>query len=78
MGALDLPPPSIKRWTPTRKLAVIRAVQTGSLSVEEVLNRWPDLSVEELASWQQRLAAFGVRGLRTVHLQTYPRKGRNS
>src|SRR5215472_16355839 len=62
-----LPLPSIytRRWTSRRKAAVVNAVAAGAITLQEACARW-QLSPEELAAWQQALAAAGVAGLRAT------------
>ena len=69
-GAVDLPPASTKRWVIRRKAAVVSAVRTGMISLEEACARY-HLSVEEFLSWQRMIDRHGVRGLRTTRLQEY-------
>jgi transposase-like protein len=53
-----------------RKAAVVEAVLSGVISVEEVCRRY-DLSVEEFLSWHYTMKMHGIRGLRTTMLQRY-------
>ncbi len=69
-SAVDLPPASTKRWVIRRKAAVVSAVRTGVISLEEACARY-HLSVEEFLSWQRMIDRHGVRGLRTTRLQEY-------
>ena len=69
-GAIDLPPAGTKRWVIRRKAAVVSAVRTGMISLEEACARY-HLSVEEFLSWQRMIDRHGVRGLRTTRLQDY-------
>jgi hypothetical protein len=66
----ELPPPDTGRWTVRRKAAVVEAVLSGVISVEEVCRRY-DLSVEEFLSWHYTMKMHGIRGLRTTMLQRY-------
>jgi transposase-like protein len=66
----ELPPPSTGRWTVRRKAAVVEAVLSGVISVEEVCRRY-DLSVEEFLSWHNTMKMHGIRGLHTTMLQRY-------
>ena len=36
----DLPPPNTTRWVVRRKAAVVTAVRSGRISLEEALRRW--------------------------------------
>jgi Protein of unknown function (DUF1153) len=66
----DLPPPNTNRWTAKRKLAVLEAIKTGTISLEEAGSRYA-LSEEELDSWSRMAGLFGPLGLRTTKLQEY-------
>lgn len=70
----ELPPPNTKRWVIRRKAAVVSAVRSGMLTMEEACERY-NLSHEELLSWQQLIEDHGVRGLRTTRLQQYRSSG---
>jgi len=61
----ELPAAATRRWTPRRKAAVAAAIRAGVITPEEACARWR-LSPEELAGWQDALAAAGVRGLRAT------------
>ncbi len=69
-GFDDLPPPDTKRWVIRRKAAVVAAVRTGAITLEEACNRY-HLSVEEFLSWQRLIDRHGLRGLRITRLQEY-------
>lgn len=69
-GLAALPPPGTKRWVIRRKAAVVNAVRTGLLSLDEACQRY-HLSVEEFLSWQRLIEKHGVRGLRATRLQDY-------
>jgi hypothetical protein len=69
-GLDDLPPPDTKRWVIRRKAAVVAAVRTGAITLEEACNRY-HLSVEEFLSWQRLIDRHGLRGLRITRLQEY-------
>ena len=56
------------RWTPTRKAALCRSINTGATTVLAALEQH-DLSVGELSSWLERYAAHGVDGLAVKKLQ---------
>ena len=56
-----LPPPDT-RWVARRKAQVVKAVQTGLLSLDEALARYR-LTIEEFASWQRALYRDGLEGL---------------
>jgi hypothetical protein len=67
---LALPPADTKRWSPSRKAAVIAATRTGIISREEVCTRYM-MSDEELVAWERAFDQNGVPGLRTTRLQCY-------
>jgi hypothetical protein len=69
-GLAALPPSGTKRWVIRRKAAVVNAVRTGLLSLDEACQRY-HLSVEEFLSWQRLIEKHGVRGLRATRLQDY-------
>jgi len=45
----DLPPPNTTRWTIRRKAAVVVAVRSGTITMEEALHRY-QLTEEEFLS----------------------------
>ena len=67
---LILPPTDIKRWSPSRKAAIVAATRAGVISREEACARYL-LSEEELTAWERALDQNGVPGLRTTRLQSY-------
>lgn len=69
-SAIDLPPADTKRWSPSRKAAVVAAARAGLISREEACARYL-LSDEELVSWEKALDRNGVPGLRTTRQQSY-------
>ena len=66
----DLPPPNTTRWTIRRKAAVVVAVRSGKIAMEEALRRY-QLSEEEFLSWQRAFETHGLAGLRTTRAQQY-------
>jgi Protein of unknown function (DUF1153) len=68
----DLPPPNTTRWVARRKAAVVTAVRSGRITMEEALRRY-QLSEEEFLSWQRALETYGLAGLRASHVQQYRR-----
>ena len=58
-----LPPPDTSRWVASRKAQVVAAVQSGLMTIEEVMRRY-NLSLEEFYSWQRAMDRAGVSGLR--------------
>jgi hypothetical protein len=65
-----LPPPATKRWVVRRKAAVVAAVSSGEITLEEAC-RWYQLSEEEFLSWQRAFEIHGLAGLRTTRTQQY-------
>jgi hypothetical protein len=70
----DLPPPNIKRWVVRRKAAVVAAVRSGEITLEEACRRY-QLSAEEFSSWQRAFESHGLPGLRATRLQGTARMG---
>ena len=64
----DLPPPDTTRWVASRKAQVVAAVDSGMLTIEQVLRRY-NLTLEELTGWQHAMARAGVSGLRVAWVQ---------
>ena len=60
---IRLPPANPKHWVPTHKAAVVNAVNTGVLTLDEACQRY-GLTVEEFRSWQHGLKRQGMAGLR--------------
>ena len=67
---ITLPPADTKRWSPSRKAAVVAAARAGLISRDEVCARYM-MSDEELAAWETAYDQNGVPGLRTTRLQCY-------
>jgi hypothetical protein len=65
-----LPPADTKRWSPSRKAAVMAAARAGLISREEVCARYA-MSDEEFTEWERAFDQNGVPGLRTTRLQSY-------
>jgi transposase-like protein len=76
--AVELPPRDTKRWTARRKAAVVEAVHSGMITIEEVCRRYA-LSVEEFLSWHNTIQRHGVQGLQITKLRNYryapPKRG---
>jgi transposase-like protein len=69
-GPDQLPPPDTKRWTAQRKAAVVEAVRSGVVAIEEICRRY-DVTAEEFLSWHNTMLRHGVWGLYTTALQKY-------
>lgn len=67
---VDLPPPDTQRWVVRRKAAVVAAVRSGAITIEDACQRY-GLSEEEFLSWQRAFDAHGLPGLRATRLQSY-------
>ena len=59
----QLPPANTRRWVVRRKAAVVAAVQSGKITLEEACQRY-QLTEEEFRSWQRAYEAHGLPGLR--------------
>jgi transposase-like protein len=66
----SLPPADTRRWVVRRKAAVVAAVQSGKITLEEACRRY-NLSEEEFRGWQRAFEAHGLPGLRATRLQQY-------
>ena len=73
----SLPPPNTKRWVVRRKAAVVAAVRSGGITIEEACRVY-QLSEEELRSWERAFETHGLAGLRATRVQQYrrPRRAR--
>jgi len=63
----ELPDPNTRRWTVRRKAAVVQAVRSGLLTVEQTAERYR-LSPEELRAWERGFDRRGLKGLRATQL----------
>ena len=68
--AVDLPSPGIRRWVARRKAAVVAAVHSGAIGLDEACRRF-ELSEEEFHAWERGIESHGVAGLRVTRLQIY-------
>jgi transposase-like protein len=66
----SLPHPNTKRWVVRRKAAVVAAVRSGAITIQEACRLY-QLSEEELLSWQRAFEIHGLVGLRTTRIQQY-------
>ena len=66
----ELPHPNIKRWSIRRKAAVVAAVRSGGITIEEACRVY-QLSVEEFLIWQRAFETHGLAGLRVTRIQQY-------
>ena len=67
-----LPPPNTRRWVVRRMAAVVIAVQTGVITVEQACQVY-QLTEEEFLSWKHAFEAYGFAGLSTTRIQQYRR-----
>lgn len=63
-----LPPADTSRWVAHRKAQIVSAVESGLMTIDEVIELY-GLSIEEFASWQRAMDRAGVAGLRICWLQ---------
>ena len=63
-----LPPADTSRWVASRKAQVVAAVESGLMTIDEVMLRYR-LSLEEFYSWQRAMDRAGVSGLRVAWSQ---------
>jgi hypothetical protein len=68
------PPDNTRRWVVRRKAAVVAAVRSGELTLEQACRRY-QLSEEEFRSWERVFDTHGLYGLRTTRTQQYRRPG---
>ncbi len=68
----QLPHPDTKRWVIRRKAAVVAAVRSGGITLEEACRVY-QLSKEELLSWDRAFELHGLAGLRVTRIQQYRR-----
>ena len=59
-----------QRWTVRRKAAVIEAIRSGWLRIEDACRLYR-LSVDEFLAWERDIDRFGMHGLRSTRLQIY-------
>ena len=64
----ELPSSNTQRWVAGRKGAVVAAVSSGMLTLEEACRRY-HMSEEELSAWQCAFKNYGILGLRAGSLQ---------
>lgn len=73
----ELPPPNTRRWVARRKAAVVAAVSSGVITVEEVCRRY-QMSEEELFAWQRAFEEYGLLGLYAGRVQQHRGAGRSN
>jgi hypothetical protein len=60
---IELPSPDLRFWVPRHKAAVVAAVRSGLLTIDEACRRYM-LSEEEFQSWKVTIDQYGIVGLR--------------
>jgi transposase-like protein len=65
-----LPSPNTKRWVARRKAAVVAAVSSGMITLEEACRRY-QMSEEEFFAWQRAFETFGLLGLRASRVRQH-------
>jgi transposase-like protein len=68
----QLPHPNTKRWIVRRKAAVVAAVRSGGITLEEACRVY-QLSEEEFRSWDRAFERYGLAGLHATRIQRYRR-----
>ena len=68
-----LPPPNTRRWVIRRKAAVLVAVSSGIITVEQACKVY-QLTEEELLSWKHAFEAHGLAGLRATRFRPFRRR----
>jgi len=63
--SIELPSPDLRFWVPRHKAAVVAAVRSGILSINEACERYM-LSEEEFQSWKATIDENGIVGLRVT------------
>ena len=66
----ELPSPNTRRWVARRKAAVVAAVSSGTITLEEACRRY-QMSEEEFFAWQRAFETFGLLGLRASRVQQH-------
>src|SRR6516162_4340852 len=70
----ELPPPNTRRWVPRRKAAVVAAVSSGLITIEEACRRY-HMSEEEFIAWRCAFENFGINGLSAGRIQQQRGRG---
>jgi transposase-like protein len=64
----ELPPLNTRRWVARRKAAVVAAVLSGMITLEEACRRY-QMSEEEFFAWRRAFENYGIPGLRAGCVQ---------
>ena len=60
------------RWTPNRKIELVKAVRENVISVEAAIAKY-HLTLEEFSRWMTLFELHGANGLRVTRTQNYNR-----
>ena len=71
-GETELPALNTRRWTIRRKAALLEALHSGALTLDQALERYA-LSVEEIRAWERQVERHGLYGLQATRVQIYRR-----
>ena len=66
----ELPPANTRRWVARRKAAVVAAVSSGMLTIEEACRRY-QISEKEFSAWQRAFERYVIVGLRASYAQQH-------
>jgi transposase-like protein len=66
----ELPSPNTRRWVARRKAAVVAAVSSGRITIEEACRRY-HMSEDEFFAWQRAFETQGIHGLYATRVQHY-------
>lgn len=69
-GDPELPAVNTQRWTIRRKAALLEALRSGALTLEQARDRYA-LSAEEIGTWERQFERHGLYGLRATCVQIY-------
>jgi transposase-like protein len=72
-----LPPPNTERWVARRKAAVVDAVSSGVITLEEACRRY-QMSEEEFFAWRRAFETYGVNGLHVTLSRRNARRPRTA
>jgi len=67
---IELPSANTRRWVARRKAAVVAAVSSGTLTIEEACRRY-QMSEGELLAWQRAFERYGIVGLRVGYVHQH-------
>jgi hypothetical protein len=65
---IKLPPPNTARWVASRKAAVVSAVSSGAITIDDASHRYR-MSEEEFFAWQRAFENYGIVGLRVGYVR---------